>query len=254
MKDITRYTYLNLETRPDRRLLATCTAFRDGIPEDLIHFWQGDASFETWDEIGRHAVEEHGFENFEPCIGQQKPLLGTVIGQMFNIACYLTDRVKRKDTLEVFLHDDTYFANSLITQAHARLNYLCWMLQKHKVLNMLLLNPEYPGPVMNIFNRTEPEPFREQDIYLGDCVLDGIKGACDFGIVFSTKGAEMLLEQMLKTPPWRGVEVILSDKNWCPDGIFTTAFPFVKRYPLRLVKSDNFAEDPNFIETPEMRL
>ena len=133
VKDITRYTYLNLRTRSDRKLLATCTAFRNGIPEDLIHF-------------------------------------------------------------------------------------------------------------------------REQDIYLGDCVLDGIKGACDFAIVFSTKGAEMLLEQMLKTPPWRGVEVILSDKNWCPDGIFTTAFPFVKRYPLRLVKSDNFAEDPNFIETPEMRL
>lgn len=27
MKEITRYTYLNLEIRPDRKLLAECTAF-----------------------------------------------------------------------------------------------------------------------------------------------------------------------------------------------------------------------------------
>ena len=57
MKAITRYTYLNLDTRPDRRLLAECTASRDGIPRELVHFWTGDDSFQTFDEIARQAVE-----------------------------------------------------------------------------------------------------------------------------------------------------------------------------------------------------
>ena len=34
MKNITCYTYLNLDTRPDHRLLAEGPAWRDGIPEE----------------------------------------------------------------------------------------------------------------------------------------------------------------------------------------------------------------------------
>ena len=99
MKDITRYTYLNLETRADRRLLAQCSAWRDRIPTKLVHFWTGEW-LETLDALGRHAVEEHGFENFKPCIGNDRP--AGVVVQVYNILCYLTDRIKRKDTLEVF--------------------------------------------------------------------------------------------------------------------------------------------------------
>ena len=46
MTEITRYTYLNLDNRPDRRLLAACTAWRDGIPRELVHFWTDDDSFQ----------------------------------------------------------------------------------------------------------------------------------------------------------------------------------------------------------------
>ena len=52
MLEINRYTFLNLDTRPDRRLLAECTAWRDGIPDEMVHFWTGESWFKTWDNIG----------------------------------------------------------------------------------------------------------------------------------------------------------------------------------------------------------
>lgn len=251
MKEITRYTYLNLNNRPDRKLLAESTAWRDGIPSELVHFWTGESSFQTFDEIGRHALEQHGFENFEPCIGQpDKPIVDTVVGQMYNIMRYLTDRVKREDTLEVFLHDDTCFATALVGQAHAHLNGLCRTLQRHGELNMMLLNPFYLGPVMRDHFK-ESSVFRPRDFYIGGTVYKGIKGGCDFAIVFSTKGAEYLRQMMSKHPPWRAVETLLHIEDWDLPGIFTTVFPCVKRYSNLIAGTDNFnvAE-----ETPDMYL
>lgn len=248
MKEITRYTYLNLETRPDRRLLAECTAWRDHIPGEFVHFWTGEGAFQTWDEIGRHAVEEHGFENFKPCIGQDKPIVGTVIGQMYNVALYLKDRVTREGTLEVFLHDDACFATPLVGQAHDHLNGLCRVLQQDGELNMLLLNPSYFGSVM-LKHFKDPPIFRPNGVYIGDSVYEGIRGGCDFAMVLSTKGAEYLLNLVLKHPPWRAVKVLLNIENWDLPGIFTTVFPYVERYSNLIVGTDTFKAAA---ETPDM--
>ena len=236
MKDITRYTYLNLETRPDRRLLAECTARRDGIPDDLVHFWTGKW-FETWDEIGRYAVEEHGFKNFKPCIGQDKPIAGTSIGHMYNLVSHLIDRVTRPDTLELYLHDDVCFEPALIGRGHAYLNSLCRTLQQYGELNMLLLNPFYLGPVMATHFK-DPPIFRPNGVYIGDSVYEGIRGGCDFAMVFSTKGAEYLRDIMLNNPPWRPIEVFLNKEKWDLPGIFTTVFPYVRRYANHIVGSN----------------
>ena len=240
MKEITRYTYLNLETRPDRRLLAECTARRDGIPDDLVHFWTGKW-FETWDEIGRHAVEQHGFENFKQCIGQDKPIIGTPVGQMYNILSYLTDRVTRKDTLEVFLHDDIYFITPLVGKSHSYLNNLCRTLQQHSEINMLLLDPSYLGPVRSKHFK-DPPIFRERDLFIGGSVYEGIKGGCDLGIAFSTKGAEYLRKMLLDHPPWRNIEALLNMGDWDLSGIFTTVYPLIKSYIHFIVGSDTIRD------------
>ena len=237
MKDITRYTYLNLETRPDRRLLAECTAHRDGIPRDLVHFWTGEAYFQTWDEIGRHAVKEHGFESFKQCIGNDKSIINTAIRHMYNNLRYLTDRMERKDTLEVFLHDDV-----CLRQAYTSLNALCRTLQQHGELNILLLDPFY-------LPKTIPEHFKERSFFrpngvdIGDLVYEGIRSACDFAMVFSAKGAEYLRDIILNSPPWRTIETIWSLKDWDLPGTFTTVSPYVSRYPTSLVGSDGFPSE-----------
>ena len=70
MKKLSRYTILNLESRPERRLLAYGNAIRDGVPKKRIHFWTG-FDFETLDELGRHAVE-NGFQRFKSLIGRNE--------------------------------------------------------------------------------------------------------------------------------------------------------------------------------------
>ena len=233
MKDITRYTYLNLENRPDRRLLAQCTAWRDGIPTKLVHFWTGEW-FETLDEIGKCAVEEHGFENFKVCIGNDRPASETIVGQVYNILCYLKDRITRKDTLEVYLHDDVYF----IDDFHSKLNHLCHKIEKHRKINMILLNPFYrfssgiaerERPIFN------PDGNQTND---NDFVYEGRRGLCDFALVLSTEAAKHLYDLVYNN--LRTIERALGvDMNWDMDGIFTTIRPYAKRYPDKLVGRDN---------------
>ena len=233
MKDITRYTYLNLETRPDRRLLAQCTAWRDRIPTKLVHFWTGEW-FETLDEIGKRAVEQHGFENFKPCIGNDQPASETIVGQVYNILCYLTDRIKRKDTLEVFLHDDTYFDGR--GQAHDHLNDLCRTVRQHNELNIVLLDPFFG--LKNTPNHLKDIPiFRPNGLDIGDLVYEGNKSECDFAMILSAKGAEYLRSMMLNHSPWYCVEKLLRLGEWNLPGIFTTTSNHVKRYPVRFTGS-----------------
>ena len=238
MKEITRYTYLNLETRPDRRLLSEGTAFRDGIPDDLVHFWTGDDSFQTLDEIARHAVEQHGFENFKSCIGRDEGILKN-FAHTYNILRYLTDRVTREGTLEVFLHDDTYFAEMPMGKAHSHLNNLCRKLQRHGELNMLLLDPFY------IIRRAskdfkEAPVFRYSDQSIGGLFYEGISSTCDFAIVFSTKGAEYLRNMMLNHHPAAYIEILLHIGDWDDlPGIFTTVSRYVRRYPNKIVTRNN---------------
>lgn len=236
MKEITRYTYLNLEIRPDRRFLATCNAVRDGIPDHLVDFWTGKW-FETWDEIGRYAVEKHGFENFKRCIGQDRPIAGTPIGHMYNLTCYLTDRMTREGTLEVHLHDDTYFMTPLVGKAHAYLNDFCRSLQQHTEINMLLLDPFYLGPARATHVK-DPPFFRPKDLFIGGSVYEGIKGACDFAVIFSAKGAEYLRDMLLNHPPWHNFELLLGIENWDLPGLYTAAFPLVKRFSQYVVGSN----------------
>ena len=234
MKEITRYTYLNLETRPDRRLLARASAHRDGIPRELVHFWTGEAYFQTLDEIARHAVEEHGFKNFKMYIGNDKSIIDTPVGQVYNVLRYLTDRMERQDTLEVFLHDDAYFR-----QAYTSLNDLCRTLQQHGELNILLLDPFY-------FWKPIPEHFKERSFFkpdgldIGDSVYKGIRSSCDFAMVFSAKGAEYLRDIISDNPPWRTIEMLWSLKDWDLSGTFTTVSAYVSRYPGFIVGNDSF--------------
>ena len=231
MKHVTRYTYLNLRTRPDRRLLAAATAARDGIPKQIVDFW--DAGwFETLDELGHHAVE-NGFDHFKGCIGQNKPIANTAIGQNYNIMRYLTDRVER-DTLEVFLHDDVYFSHLLGNGAHQRLTSVCEYIQRFSELNILLLDPT-SCHLTQLGTRPEPEIFKDN---YG--ILKGIKGSCDFARVYSQKGAQLMLDRMLSMPYWRGTEVLFTYDGWTPPGVFTTIFPFAHRYPNSIVGSDTF--------------
>ena len=234
MKDITRYTYLNLETRPDRRLLAEGTAWRDGIPDELVHFWTGNDSFQTLDEIARHAVEEYGFENFKSCIGQDAPFLKG-FAHTYNILRYLTDRVTREGTLEVFLHDDTYFAEMPMGKAHSYLNGLCKKLQRHSEFNMLLLDPFYIiARASKDFKETPV--FRYSDPSIGGLFYEGIRSTCDFAIVLSTKGAEYLRNMMLNCSQPVYIEILLQIGDW--DGLpgtFTSVSRYVRRYPNKIV-------------------
>lgn len=237
MKEITRYTYLNLETRPDRKLLAECTAWRDGIPKDLVNFWKADDSFQTFDEIARHAVARHGFKNFKPFIGQNDPVVKG-FNMCYNILCYLTDRVTREDTLEIFLHDDTYFAEMPTGKAHSFLNSLCKKLQQHGEFNMLLLNP------FSIIARAskdfkEAPIFRYSDPSIGGLFYEGIRSTSDFAIVLSTKGAEYLRNMILNHHPAAYIEVLLHIGDWDDlSGVFTTVLPYVRRYPNEFVLSN----------------
>lgn len=240
-KQITRYTYLNLDNRPDRRLLARATAYRDGIPNELVHFWTGESKFETWDEIGRHAVEKHGLMNFERLIGEtEKTLEESWIGQIYNASLYLKDRITRPDTLEVFLHDDTCAVNSLIGQLHDHIRYLCGRAQYapkpgYGTLNMMLLNPHYYGPVVSQHYNEPPILY---DGHPFDGVLyEGIKGSCDFAIILSAEGAQYLLDLILDNAPWQPIEVRLAHEEWELDGVYTTVYPVIKRYPMQIIGS-----------------
>ena len=114
MPEITRYTYLNLETRPDRKLLAQCTASRDGIPDELVHFWTGK-DFETFDDLARDAMD-NGVDYFKGFIGNKDKCVNTSLGQTYNCLLYFMDRVKRKDTLEVFCMMAYIFYHHLIME------------------------------------------------------------------------------------------------------------------------------------------
>ena len=233
MKKITRYTFLNLDIRPDRKLLAACNAWKSGIPDDLVHFW-ASKSFETAAELAEYARRENGFQIFEEMEKSNKNPNEGHIGQVYNILCYLKDRITRKDTLEVYLHDDVYF----IDDFHSKLNHLCHKIEKHRKINMILLNPFYrfssgiaerERPIFN------PDGNQTND---NDFVYEGRRGLCDFALVLSTEAAKHLYDLVYNN--LRTIERALGvDMNWDMDGIFTTIRPYAKRYPDKLVGRDN---------------
>lgn len=235
MNDITRYTYLNLLTRPDRRLLAACTGNRDRIPRHLIHFWEGEW-FETYDALARHALNA-GIDHFKSFIGNDNPVINTPVGQNYNVIRYLMDRVKRKDTLEVFMHDDVYFLPPFAGQVHRRLNSVCQILQEKQELNILLLDPLY-FPDDQVNQHLDPDTVEDQPF-----VFKGIKGNCCWARVYSTKGAQFVLDRMLNLPPHVGIEdhsIVgkYASKRWVPPGAFTMSIPIVSRYAVTIVGSD----------------
>ena len=230
MKNIERYTFLNLHNRADRRLLSACSAVRDGIPADLIHFWIGD-TFETCDDLGRYAVEEHGLEKFRGHIGRKEKVPPIVL-QNFSIICYLTDRIKRKDSLEVFLHDDVYFVPPLTPKFHQNFNSLCRLVQgAGEEINLMLLDPTYDGIKAT---GGQPEPDLLEDTYI---MLKGIRGGCDYARVYSAKGAQFILDRILELSVSYLPESIFAD-GWSPPGSFTTSVPVVSRYPRGFVASN----------------
>lgn len=230
MKEITRYTFLNLEDRPDRKLLARCTASRDGIPDHLVYFWSG-RNFEKISDVARAAVDD-GFENFRPFLNNNNPLLNTTIGQNYNVMRYLTDRITREDTIEVFLHDDVYFTPPFCLKVHSHLSELCQIIQEKSELNILVLDPEYRH-IDQIGDLDVP-------ILKGSLIiLDGIYGSCDYARVYSTKGAQLLLDKMMGNNPFDPIELFFM-QGWNPPGTFTTACKLVKRYNTKIVGSDTY--------------
>ena len=245
MKKLSRYTILNLESRPERRLLAYCNAIRDGVPKKRIHFWTG-LDFETLDELGRHAVE-NGFQRFKPLIGRSEPVRGTMAGQNYNLIRYLTDRVQR-DTLELFVHDDVYFNPKIVYASGWKyIKQLCRYMQTFvpksnaecPEFNILQLDPHNQWDLGKSHD-IKPEYFRKRD----NLILKGIWSICDFALVLSQKGAQMILDKLLARDDWIAMEALFIRKNhendwyWSPAGAYTTAFPIVKRFPIKVAGSD----------------
>lgn len=222
MKKITRYTFLNLETRPERKLLARCTAERDRIPEELVHFWTGK-HFETLDELAKSAIED-GFDNFRCLLHNKNLVVGSIVGQNYNVMRYLKDRITRPDTLEVLLHDDVYFTHPFCMNVHKRLNDYCRTIQIFdRELNIFLLDPTYV--FSHDIDRPEPPLLKKHHL-----ILDGIYGSCDYARVYSTKGAQLLLDKMLNDDnPFNPIENYFI-QGWDPPGVFTTTISLVKRY------------------------
>ena len=241
---IDKVTFLNLEHRTDRKLVAYCNAIRSGVPEDKIDFWRGN-HFASLDALGRDAVEK-GIEHFQRYVGNKNPVSGTPIGYNYNMMQYLMDRVKR-GTIEILMHDDAYLICNLITSGlpFPRLEHIVHTIFVFaEEMNLLVLSPDYVCSEYRELNLPDIE-------YLtpGSIIAKGIRSTCDYGWVLSQKGAQAVLDKMLALPPSRPVEMYqvplgTSDEIWNPEGSWTLTVPFVKRLPTSILGSDNFKNSP----------
>ena len=241
---IDKVTFLNLEHRTDRKLVAYCNAIRSGVPKDKIGFWHG-SDFSSLDALGRDAVEK-GLEHFQEYVGNNKLVSGTAIGYNYNMMQYLIDRVTR-DTIEVFMHDDAYLISNLITSGFPflRLEHIVHTIFTFaKEMNLLVLSPEYACSEYRALNLPDIE-------YLtpGSIIAKDIRSTCDYGWVLSQKGAQAVLDKMLELPPSRSLEMFqvpleTSDEIWNPQGSWTLTVPFVDRLPRNVLGSDTFRGVP----------
>ena len=244
LKKIDKVTFLNLEHRTDRKLVAYCNAIQSGVPEEKIDFWRG-THFASLDALGRDAIEK-GIEHFQGYVGNNNPVSGSAIGYNYNMMRYLLDRVKR-DTIEVLMHDDAYLISNLITSGlpFLRLEHIVYTIFTFgKEMNLLVLSPEYACSEYRALNLPDIE-------YLtpGSIIAKGIRSTCDYGWVLSQKGAQAILDKMLELPPSRPIEMFqvplgTSDEIWNPEGSWTLTVPFVKRLPTSILGSDNFKNSP----------
>lgn len=235
---------LNLPRRKDRRVLSVANAIRLDVPIERIHFWeaQDNADYTDADAI-LEAIVADGFTEFEEHIPNYLNL--GINCHIWNVCRFLRELAETPDTVRMLCHDGIIFATAGLTFCP---DYY-WYSEIIDTLQLLCAAEGTSFKFLQIghvdFARGTTPPIAE-----GSLILNGVNSYDNFARIYSTQGAQIVLERILENPTKYmegGPNNILKenyfdftaeDKYWQPPGAFSTALTFVRDMPNTWLGSD----------------
>jgi len=237
---------LNLARRMDRRVLSVANALRIGVPVEKIHFWQAkdNIGFETPAAIVE-AIVEDGFSEF----AGKKPnaKYPGVICHLWNVCRFLREfrETEDKDQLKMFCHDGIIFAAAGISFTPT----YQWLKDIAEELQLLCLERETTFKFLQI-GHIDIGQGKTPLIRPDSIIAAGMMSYDNFARIYTPIGADIVLNRILSDPERfmhagpNGVikndwsRFINPEKNWHPEGSFSTTIPIVRDMPNAWLGSD----------------
>lgn len=235
---------LNLPRRKDRRVLSIANAIRLDVPVERIHFHpaQDNEAYADADAI-LQAIIEDGFTAFAGHTPNYKNL--GINCHIWNVCRFLRELADTKNTVRMLCHDGIIFTTAGLT--------FCpdyhWYWRVTDRLQRLSQERDTTFKFLQIghvdFARGTVPPIEP-----GSLIVDGINSYDNFARIYSTHGAQIVLQRILENPTKYmegGPNNILKenyfdftakDKYWQPPGAFSTALTFVRDMPNTWLGSD----------------